>query len=76
MAAMRSSHLMDSSATHAHDGIECPAGEVKEGLDVHFVDNYDDLYKIALEYDAGPLTPEGPGTPVSQTCPPNDLSFM
>eukprot|EP00884_Botryococcus_braunii_P019992 jgi/Botrbrau1/6677/Bobra.0202s0021.2 len=52
------------------------AGEVKEGLDVHFVDNYDDIYKIALEYDAGPQGPEGPVAPVSHTCPPHDLLNM
>lgn len=26
------------------------AAEVKEGLDVHFADTYEDVYKVAFEY--------------------------
>ena len=28
------------------------ADDVKEGIDAHFVDQYEDVYKLALDYNA------------------------
>jgi hypothetical protein len=28
------------------------ADEVREGLDVHFAETYEDVYKVAFEYDS------------------------
>lgn len=33
----------------------CTADDVKKGFSVHFSDTFEDVYKVALDYDANSL---------------------
>ena len=35
--------------------LSCAADDVRKGFDVHFSDTFEDVYKVALDYDVNTL---------------------
>ena len=40
---------------HVIRNVECSADDVKKGFSVHFADTYEDVYKVALDYEDSSL---------------------